>query len=384
MKVVVDYDVCASTGACMQVCPEVFEVRSDGYLYILQEEPGEELRDKVTKPPSSARRAPSPSRGDLTPRARCLECRGMTREQVKGQLELLILSVLDGAPRHGYAIISAVRDRSDGDFDLPEGTVYPALHRMEGAGPGDEHVGGRRRAPAPLYSLSATAPQRSCSAAPSGDRSPPVSTPCWGGRRERRSHRGLPRPAAAGAARSGHRRPPCPGRDGGAPARRHRGRHRGRSRARRGRGPGDRPLRLTPSGREALRAAPTAAAPSRPRRDGLRARAPAGRGPLAIGAERAAVGGVPGDPRRSFRGRRPARRDLHRRPVPGLRGVPPRAADLRPGRRRPPRRRGRELPDRRRPARRRRAGRLVARPAPPIAASSRWPGCPTRWCRSSG
>lgn len=48
MKVSVDFDVCASTGACMQVCPEVFEVRSDGYLYILQEEPSEELRDKVT------------------------------------------------------------------------------------------------------------------------------------------------------------------------------------------------------------------------------------------------------------------------------------------------------------------------------------------------
>ena len=47
MTVVVDYDVCASTGSCMQVCPEVFEVRSDGYLYILQEEPGEELRGKV-------------------------------------------------------------------------------------------------------------------------------------------------------------------------------------------------------------------------------------------------------------------------------------------------------------------------------------------------
>ena len=43
MKVVVDFDVCASTGSCMQVCPEVFEVRSDGYLYILQEEPGEDL-----------------------------------------------------------------------------------------------------------------------------------------------------------------------------------------------------------------------------------------------------------------------------------------------------------------------------------------------------
>ena len=47
MKVVVDFDVCASTGACMQVCPEVFEVRSDGYLYVLQEEPPEELREKV-------------------------------------------------------------------------------------------------------------------------------------------------------------------------------------------------------------------------------------------------------------------------------------------------------------------------------------------------
>jgi ferredoxin len=47
MRVVVDYDVCASTGSCMQVCPEVFEVRSDGYLYVLQEEPGEELWGKV-------------------------------------------------------------------------------------------------------------------------------------------------------------------------------------------------------------------------------------------------------------------------------------------------------------------------------------------------
>jgi ferredoxin len=47
MKVSVDFDICASTGACMQVCPEVFEVRSDGYLYILQEEPGPELADTV-------------------------------------------------------------------------------------------------------------------------------------------------------------------------------------------------------------------------------------------------------------------------------------------------------------------------------------------------
>ena len=55
MKVNVDYDVCASTGSCMQVCPEVFEVRSDGYLYVLQEEPPEELRPKVEE---AVRRCP--------------------------------------------------------------------------------------------------------------------------------------------------------------------------------------------------------------------------------------------------------------------------------------------------------------------------------------
>ena len=49
MKVTVDFDLCASTGGCMQVCPEVFEVRSDGYLYILIEEPGEELAAKVNE-----------------------------------------------------------------------------------------------------------------------------------------------------------------------------------------------------------------------------------------------------------------------------------------------------------------------------------------------
>lgn len=47
MRVTVDFDVCASTGACMQACPEVFEVRTDGYLYILQDEPPESLRPSV-------------------------------------------------------------------------------------------------------------------------------------------------------------------------------------------------------------------------------------------------------------------------------------------------------------------------------------------------
>lgn len=49
MKVTVNYDVCAATGGCAQICPEVFEIRKDGYLYVLQDNPGEELRDKVTQ-----------------------------------------------------------------------------------------------------------------------------------------------------------------------------------------------------------------------------------------------------------------------------------------------------------------------------------------------
>ena len=49
MRVVVDFDMCASTGSCMQIAPEVFEVRSDGYLYILQEEPGGDLEEKANE-----------------------------------------------------------------------------------------------------------------------------------------------------------------------------------------------------------------------------------------------------------------------------------------------------------------------------------------------
>lgn len=49
MKVTVDFDSCVSTGSCARVCPEVFELRDDGYLYVLQEEPGEELRASVTE-----------------------------------------------------------------------------------------------------------------------------------------------------------------------------------------------------------------------------------------------------------------------------------------------------------------------------------------------
>lgn len=47
MKITVAFDLCASTGGCAQVCPEVFEVRSDGYLYVLDEQPGAHLHERV-------------------------------------------------------------------------------------------------------------------------------------------------------------------------------------------------------------------------------------------------------------------------------------------------------------------------------------------------
>lgn len=47
MKVVVDFDKCQSNALCMGVAPEVFEVRDDNFLYVLDEHPDEELRGKV-------------------------------------------------------------------------------------------------------------------------------------------------------------------------------------------------------------------------------------------------------------------------------------------------------------------------------------------------
>lgn len=58
----------------------------------------------------------------------------MRGEAVRGHLELLLLSVLSRGPAHGYAIIERLRERSKGAFELPEGTIYPALHRLEAAG----------------------------------------------------------------------------------------------------------------------------------------------------------------------------------------------------------------------------------------------------------
>jgi DNA-binding PadR family transcriptional regulator len=70
------------------------------------------------------------------------------RDALKGHVDLLLLSVLEVAPAHGYGLVEVLRERSDGTFDLAEGTVYPALYRLERRGfvaSGWEAAGGRRR-----------------------------------------------------------------------------------------------------------------------------------------------------------------------------------------------------------------------------------------------
>ena len=74
--------------------------------------------------------------------------RAMARESLAGQLDLILLSALSSEPAHGYAVIEELRRRSDGAFDLPESTVYPALHRLEQAKEVQSdwaEVNGRRR-----------------------------------------------------------------------------------------------------------------------------------------------------------------------------------------------------------------------------------------------
>jgi len=58
----------------------------------------------------------------------------MNAEALKGHLDLLVLAIVADGPVHGYGVIDHLRDRSDGSFDLAEGTVYPVLHRLERAG----------------------------------------------------------------------------------------------------------------------------------------------------------------------------------------------------------------------------------------------------------
>ena len=109
----------------------------------------------------------------------------MRGDALKGHLELLVLAVLTDGDRHGYAVIDELRRRSDDAFDLPEGTVYPALHRLEKSGllASDwSVVGGRRRR---TYRLTAKGQKALVSSAVAGKRSRLRCRECWGAVRGR-------------------------------------------------------------------------------------------------------------------------------------------------------------------------------------------------------
>jgi PadR family transcriptional regulator len=78
----------------------------------------------------------------------------MEGEMLKGHLDMIVLAALSSGPAHGYAVIQEIHRRSGGAFELPEGTIYPALHRLEQAGLLGSHwttgESGRRRR---VYSL---------------------------------------------------------------------------------------------------------------------------------------------------------------------------------------------------------------------------------------
>jgi PadR family transcriptional regulator PadR len=58
----------------------------------------------------------------------------MRAEELKGHLDALLLAALEDGPRHGYAVIEALRQASGGRLDMATGTIYPALRRLEDAG----------------------------------------------------------------------------------------------------------------------------------------------------------------------------------------------------------------------------------------------------------
>ena len=72
----------------------------------------------------------------------------MKADQLRGHLGMLLLAALASGPAHGYALSAELRHRSDGLLAIVEGSLYPALHRLEAAGlvaSSTETIDGRRR-----------------------------------------------------------------------------------------------------------------------------------------------------------------------------------------------------------------------------------------------
>jgi PadR family transcriptional regulator PadR len=73
----------------------------------------------------------------------------MHPEALRGHIDTMVLAALRAGPAHGYALVVDLAERSDGVFELSEGTVYPSLHRLERDGLVTsrwvKHAGRRRR-----------------------------------------------------------------------------------------------------------------------------------------------------------------------------------------------------------------------------------------------
>ena len=71
----------------------------------------------------------------------------------KGTLPTLILETLDREPRHGYLIAQRIKQRSKGVLDFKEGTLYPALHKLENEGLVESYEGVEKGRPRRYYRI---------------------------------------------------------------------------------------------------------------------------------------------------------------------------------------------------------------------------------------
>ena len=55
----------------------------------------------------------------------------LSKQTLDGNVEALLLAILESGPSYGYAIVKELNKRAEGILQLGEGTIYPVLHRME-------------------------------------------------------------------------------------------------------------------------------------------------------------------------------------------------------------------------------------------------------------
>lgn len=74
---------------------------------------------------------------------------------LRGHLDLILLSIIQGEPKYGLEISKQAQDRTGGYFDLRVGSLYPALHRLEKAGfiRGELGQAARGGTPVKVYAL---------------------------------------------------------------------------------------------------------------------------------------------------------------------------------------------------------------------------------------